>query len=335
MRGVVLLDGPDAVGKTTLAYALLNGDTAGYIHLEYFPDDILWRKQCCALLNAAYRMSLGKLTVIDRHWPSELIYSRAYRDGTHMNGESRGWDRVMQRLCGVYVICAPEPESAFARHEKANSERTEMYESDERILDVAHRYHDLWYGNPFADPRIDYIKQLCANGGMQKREDSMLYDIDKDGGDLPLFANKVYRRLKYLQDMQYPPALNYYQPNFLGHAGFADVLFVGDKINPNKSTRFWPFIDFGASSAHISKVLHELEFNERRGCWVNANAPDQHIRPLLTYQSNFKTIIAFGNEAERHLLSLGIPKFYKVIHPSYAKRFGKTVELKAALKEIL
>jgi tRNA uridine 5-carbamoylmethylation protein Kti12 len=67
MKGLVILDGPDAVGKTTLARELLkasgdkivkcaDGDEySGYVHLQYYPDKELWRLQYYTLIKAAWR----------------------------------------------------------------------------------------------------------------------------------------------------------------------------------------------------------------------------------------------------------------------------------------
>lgn len=317
--GLVILDGPDAVGKTTLAEHLLDGDMTGYVHLDYRPDRELWRLQYFALIKAAWRMSHGGLTVIDRHWPSEQIYSRAYREGTHMAAESRGWDRVMQRLCGVYVICCPSVESAVERHAKSHSGREEMYAPGPQIADVAQRYLDLWRGKSGVT-RNDYVLSLTANGGMTNRYDCLRYNIDTEGDNLRAVCQRIFDRISDLKGSQYAPALDYLTPNFLGHAKKADVLFVGERINPKKSGR-WPFIDFGASSAALSGVLDLINFDETRGLWTNAHANDRHVMSLLEAAPELK-VIALGGEADLYLCGVGV-KHNVVYHPSYAKRFCK------------
>ncbi len=328
--GLVMLDGPDAVGKTTLAKALLDDDMAGYVHMEYWPDRELWRAQYFALYKAMIRSSLGLLTVIDRHWPSELIYSRSYREGTHMSAEARGWDRVMKRLCGVYVICAPNPASAASRHAEQSKIRKEMYKPSDTILQVAQRYYDLWYGNPFGHDR-DYAEQLALKGGMQQRNDSIIYDIDVHGSNLRMFCGYIFAMMEALQDAQYPPALLKDHTNFLGHVSTGKFLFVGERINPRKTGR-WPFIDFGASSRTLSNILHDLQFDEGEGLWTNAYARDEHVERLVAeYKLN---VIALGNEASRSLVKSGVPHT-TVFHPSYAKRFSKVPELREQLYKIL
>jgi thymidylate kinase len=194
MKGLVIIDGPDATGKTTLARQLLNGDDAGYIHLTYNPnwkdpDRTLCQKQRAALRCAVERLKQNKITVIDRHWLSEQIYARVYRGGTTMDRQARIWDAVIQRFQGVYVICAPIPASAWQRHRKTILERSEMYKSDDKILKVADRYRSLWFGQHTTAVR-DYAEFLSVKG-MCERSDAMLYDIDIDGGCLDKVVNQV------------------------------------------------------------------------------------------------------------------------------------------------
>jgi hypothetical protein len=334
MRGLIILDGPDAVGKTTLANRILGGDMSGYIHLTYDPnwddpDRTLWRMQYFTLIKAAWRFSRGLMTVIDRHWMSEQIYARVYRDGSTMNGESRGWDRVIQTLCGVYVICAPDPNSATLRHAKTLQEREEMYAADDKILQVATAYYNLWHGTPFNETR-DYFQQLSGKG-MKKRFDAVHYDIDTQSSPEKMddVIAEIYTRLAGLKSTQYQaPFVG--QPNYLGHPRKAEFIFVGEQINPKKTGR-WPFIDYGASSRAISDVLNELRFDEQRAIWTNAIADDHHVGKLLAYYPDLK-IIALGGKAWSQLTNLGHPVHGQVFHPAYAKRFNEMDQLREQLR---
>lgn len=335
MRGVIILDGPDAVGKTTLARKLLDGDDAGYIHLTYDPkwddpDRTLWRMQFFAMVRAAVRFARGKLTVIDRHWMSEQIYARVYRDGTMMNGESRGWDRVVQRLCGVYVICAPAPASAWQRHRKTLGERPEMYKSDDEILRVADRYRSLWFGQRVGPVR-DYVEFLSVKG-MCGRPDAVHYDIDHEANQLDEVIGRIKDQLFNLQRLQYNAAFDISQSNYLGHLLEARILFVGERINPKKSG-YWPFIGYGASSRVISDALQGLNFNERHGLWTNAIADDLHVRRLVEILPSLK-VIALGSLASYELEKIGVDHRL-VYHPSFVMRFNQREQFQQSLGEAM
>lgn len=335
MSGLVILDGPDAVGKTTLANALLNGDRDGYVHLTYDsswsnPNRELWKLQYVSLLKAQIRLEQGKLTVIDRHWMSEQVYARTYRGGSGMNAESRQWDRVVQRLCGVYVICAPSAESARERHHAQSKSRYEMYPPDDRIFDVARRFRDLWLGSNTTDD--DYASSLMRKGGMRLRQDAALYDIDEHGHDLDGVCWGILRKLDSIHNTQYPSAFTRKKGNYLGHPHNAKFLFVGERINPSKAGR-WPFVDYGASSATLCEALSRCDFDETQGMWTNAYAEDEHV-PTLMEWFPYLRVIALGEVAALYLEGIGIP-YSKVVHPSYARRFGRTGLIYEQLEEAL
>jgi hypothetical protein len=173
---------------------------------------------------------------------------------------------------------------------------------------------------------------MTHNGGMILRPDAMLYDIDEHGHDLASFRSQVFEKINGLLATQYQPALQLEYPNFLGHLRFADTLFVGDEINPLKH-RHWPFVDFGASSAAISDILHDLNFDEGRGLWTNSKARTVHVQELVAANPDLH-VIALGRVASRRLADWGI-EHRTVIHPSYAKRFNSLDLLHNQLKRLL
>ena len=331
--GLVILDGPDACGKTTLAKELLKGDMTGYVHLTYDknwadPNLTLWKLQWTSLVKAAIRLGQGKLTVIDRHWMSEQIYARVYRQGSSLTAECRMWDRVVQRLCGVYVICAPQVESATRRHAKMHDERSEMYEPSPSIQEIARKYLLLYFGND-GNCDNDYAGFLSRSGGLQLRDDCCHYDLDHDGNRLDWVVKTIMERVEKRIRTQYPPALTYTYGNYLGHPSNAKYLFVGERINPNKRGP-WPFVDYGASSATLSNALHRLDFDETTALWTNAFADDQHAKLLSRLYPRLR-VFAFGEAASIYLEENDV-QHSRIVHPAFAKRFGKTDDLETQLK---
>jgi len=183
MNSLILIDGPAACGKTTLANEIIKtvesrGCRGYYTHLTYIKDNReMWMAQYKALFEASVKLDQPRnVVVIDRHWMSENVYSAIYRGGTKLRDAARIWDQIIQRMCGIYVICSPEPESAFDRHAKMKRFREELYESDDRIRKIAHAFRNLYYGGLGEDD--DYVGQLTNQGGMGNRGDTLLYDID-------------------------------------------------------------------------------------------------------------------------------------------------------------
>ncbi len=347
MNGLILLEGPDAAGKTTLAETILKRvpeDKRSYIHLTYIKDNReMWREQYLTLYRASLEVSAGKLVVIDRHWISENFYSDVYRDGTKLRAETRAWDRVLRKMAAITVLCAPDPGSAVVRHARSLQEREEMYESDDRIYQVAQLYRALACGNPNA-PHVNtmdhgleqsYAHQLINKGRFMDRYDTMFYDIDLHGKMMEEVIDELLDTLRKWRATQFPRTLEHEGFNMLGHAATANILFAGEQINPKKKGR-WPFIDYGASSRALTEILHSLSFDETKAMWSNAICsydPD-HLKALLEHKPTMK-VIAFGETAERSLARQGIQVHHRVLHPSFAKRFARVHVLREQLSKIL
>jgi thymidylate kinase len=340
MQGVVILDGPDAAGKTTLANRLVEMNGQGSVHhLTYVKGAAgMFRLNYMTYWTAMVHASRGSLVIIDRGWMSENIYASVYRGGSALRFDVRGLDRALMRMGAAYVICAPEPKSAVERLAKAKAEREEMYEPDERALAVASRFRAL-YPQPQMksapvvaaqyDDYVNAVIQTMAKTG--PRWDFWGYDIDKceEAGGIDAVAQGVLRRVEW-HNSQLAPWLghNGQRRNFVGNWQ-GDVLFVGDKTNPKKSrSGLWPFVDFGASSRTISIALHNIGFDERRGMWTNANDNDGHLDEILAHCKHIKHVVALGKEAAKTLLdyTYDIPTTI-CHHPSYARRFNKVAEL--------
>ena len=77
-HGIIVLDGPDGAGKTTLAKYLQGHYGAKYIDMTY-----RWKKNQfeyhTAAIHHAIQLSQKQLVVIDRWWMSENIYADVYR----------------------------------------------------------------------------------------------------------------------------------------------------------------------------------------------------------------------------------------------------------------
>lgn len=327
--GVIYLDGPDACGKTTLARRICERFDGHYAHLTYIKDNrSMWRANYLTYWQASKWQSLGRLSVIDRGWISENIYSAIYRDGSAMGYDARGFDRVLRRLATLTVVCAPLPRSAVERHARCHADREELYAPSDKILHVAEKFWALWHGlDDLTIDEVDYTDCLVNRGGLKERSDCMLYDIDEHGSDLDGFIDEVMVRLGLLRAAQHPACFNHGRPNLLGHVRQADVLFVGDCINPRKNGR-WPLVDYGASSRTMSQALHELGFDETRGMWTNANDPDEHVEELLERES--LKVVALGGNAALYLDSIGVD-YAPAFHPSYVRRFNKLQEFKNQL----
>lgn len=133
-KGIIVLEGPDGSGKTSLAKFLQEKFDAEYIHLTWSEslEKRMDEYQFTAIAEAKYK-SKEKLVIIDRHWVSELIYADVYRGGTNWPNLASECYQELEDLNALYVFCLPyKPETIklyFEEFEKLKSERDEMYDS--------------------------------------------------------------------------------------------------------------------------------------------------------------------------------------------------------------
>ena len=128
---IIILDGPDGTGKTTLAERMCTELNAEYLHLTY-----RWKERIFDYHTAAIRYAARKRRpiVIDRWWPSEAVYSKAFRGGSDWPLQGRMCDRVAKKFGVIYVYCLPDDvQSAVANHAELKQQREEMYEDIEAV----------------------------------------------------------------------------------------------------------------------------------------------------------------------------------------------------------
>jgi hypothetical protein len=343
-HGVVILDGPDAVGKTTLAQELKRqaGKCVKYIHLSYKYPRHMFTYQLAAL-HWAHKWSYYGLVIIDRQWISEGIYANVYRGGSAWPHMGRMMDRAFRGMGTMNVLCLPQNiEDHHVFFSELKKKRYEMYDDQ---IHVAQRYLDLWQGNPNCTGQ-DYTAQLSRLGGVKHRDDFMRYCFQENvEEDLSIkdYATLVLERVDARWSAQ--PAIatkrqqtlggetNGFNHNFSGFLDTAEWIIVGDMCNPKFRAVRYPFLDHGNSSLFLSECLHDIGFDETRAIFINVN--DHYgafgICEALKRKPNLR-ILCLGNDAldgvqtrcQKYLASLATyPEIYKTCHPSYAARFNQ------------
>lgn len=147
--GIILLDGPDGVGKTTLAELIQKRfPHSEYIHLTYTKENNeIMGEYFETALDIAIGMSQreGKLVIIDRMYFSEQAYSKVYRTTT-----ADRWKDEMQRLRTkaldngvIEIMCLPHHKEQylkywmdlkFRREEMYNTQMDKVYDEYMKIF---------------------------------------------------------------------------------------------------------------------------------------------------------------------------------------------------------
>lgn len=141
--GLVLLEGPDGAGKTTLAEHLVKHYGAIYIHSTWSPElELRMEDYMLQTLEMAKSVSQKRLVVLDRHFLSEIVYSAVFRADT--TPDRSAFHAQMYHTFfaptpfakSLLVMCLPEDKLQWsASFEQLKTEREEMYANVDKAYD--------------------------------------------------------------------------------------------------------------------------------------------------------------------------------------------------------
>jgi hypothetical protein len=291
MGSVIILEGPDGSGKTTLANALVKMGFE-YRHEGPSPKKIDLVDYYLKTLNNAIESQTD--TVLDRFWLGERIY------GPIARGSDRLGDRGQTLFLRLHnskqvkqYICLPSLKAARQNYAKKIVEKSDYLGN-----------LDMW-GQTFKS----YREWLDKYGN-----DSDLYDYEKNTPD------QVYQQAK-LYSLSPLPA---------GTIGSrkAEYLFIGDR--PNHDFIDIPFFALTGSSGYLNSALVSAGLDEGSIALSNAYSPEsrQHsLVDILESLPGLKAVFLMGYRAREwwrmqtqlnpvsHLITCQVP------HPSYLRRF--------------
>lgn len=327
--GIIILEGADASGKTTLAEAIedyVGEENTLYLHAGMTDNPF---QLAMDLSKKAIEASNDRLVIIDRLWLSESAYGNSYRSGSRIKAGYRCFDRLMLKHCALNVLCVP---SNIAEHKKAFDKiREERHEEFKDITPVLHFYQDVVKGNLMSHAR-DYGSQICQFGDYGIRPDVHIYDRFKTLGSKSLKkkVQEILSQLATLREMQFSPALKPEMTNFQGHARFANRIFVGEDLSPRGANWPWPWFwpeSMDGSGKYFNDLLQEVGFNEINAVYVNALQTPDVLPGLINFIDYVRTpgkvtYVALGKKAAKRLEELGVSDKMTILrHPQYVKRF--------------
>lgn len=163
---VIILEGPDECGKTTLAFNL-----ARFFHCS------VWHSTACKELfpalppyhknimdNIRDNLLIGNSVVLDRFWPSEVAYGKLFRPDSGYGAFADSFHNEIKKLNYLYVFCMSP--SSWGRYKQGH-------------VDPAHsltreQYRKVW----------DNYTEIY-NGMKNRGEKCLLYVLDTDGTHVP------------------------------------------------------------------------------------------------------------------------------------------------------
>ena len=285
-RQLIILEGPDGAGKTTLAKILTEVLGAHYVHFGPLPKVRygLARLYVEAMLRALWG---DTPVVMDRCWLSEPIYGQVFRQNEDRVGLKR---RLLERLamrCEVLVIQCTTNNAVMETN--FLSGRPEYLANVEQHRQVVNLYTKMTTSLPV-----------------------LKYDYQHD------FTGSWHESIK----MMSPHRITIRSAGNIT----SRVLLVGDRftdIVDDVPLYQWPFgsLRNNGCSLWLANKLEKANIPENSLCWINQN---DDLETFFTAHK-FDHIFALGEMADNRLNELGIIHWTEH-HPQWQMRFNSHEE---------
>lgn len=140
MKGkIILIEGPDCTGKTTLCNQLINRHSFYYKHLTRPVDVEALYIQLIKELKKAKKTGMN--IVIDRAYISNIVYANVFQDAGVLSNKLR---LKINKLVDMIIICLPSNKLEYLKKFNGLKEsRKELYDNMEEVYDEFERSFNL------------------------------------------------------------------------------------------------------------------------------------------------------------------------------------------------
>lgn len=279
---LIIIEGADKTGKTTLAKAIEK--RFGYRYHHSGPP-----KGHPADEYIDFLLNLKRPTVCDRFHLGELVYGPMFRGKAGISPlELLTIERVLRLKQTILIHAVTDISLA--------NKRLHVSTQKEMVDDTKNQVAATLFNDVVRQSNLNTI--LRYDGSSKKNLDAMLELIDM------VMPQRIDRQASYTG---------------IGTVSGPKLVFVGEQVNKNVTWRGLPF-DKGLSSEFLAETFEIAGLKESRIYICNADkvTPDE-LTKLGVYRGSAK-VIALGKIADKKLTSLGIQ--HKALpHPQWVKRF--------------
>ncbi|QDB73216.1 thymidylate kinase [Vibrio phage VAP7] len=187
--GIILLEGPDAAGKTTLAEAFKKVvPNTEIIHLTWSPKlETVMSDYNIGLLAHAEELAKDRLVILDRQCISTYVYQSTFRPEKASHHPSL-YAQLAKYCPSISIIfCLPEFDTWKQNFLDMCASREEMYGAEklEQMIEVYRRYDVIARGPQTSeDQKLTWypdnvLMDQIMDGGVLKHMHSYVYDFTK------------------------------------------------------------------------------------------------------------------------------------------------------------
>lgn len=282
-KRLVILEGPDGAGKTTLANELV---AKGFHYHHCGPYRGVTSGLPRLYVEAMLPTLLGLSDVVmDRSWLSEPVYGPVYRGASRLDAVAiRMLERLAMRCETVVVLCQPTLQAVLQSFRRRKGQ--EMLDSEAQLTDVYRRYTQL----TTALPTVKYDYELMT-------PEALIDDLEG--------AATIAHPLNFRT-----------AGNKTARAALIGEAFAAHK--PDDPGYQWPFASFAdqGCSRWLTQQLENAGIPENQLFWFNADQPVDEIIKLIPDCH----LVALGEKAAARVSPLRYDRFSRP-HPQYWKRF--------------
>lgn len=304
MKRIIILEGPDACGKSTLAHDVakrLQPSTLVH-HGPYKGEQMIWQHYLFSMLPAYADLCH---VVLDRAWISEPIYGEAYRNGVNRVtvAQRRMLERVALGRGAGLVFCRVPWNVAAPKFTERKKIGAEML-TDLSELRLVFRGYEESMREAFT-PNVALFDYTSAS---------------------------TPTALAITEDLEAAPNTG---PG-IGAFATGSILLIGDRPGGLGGRWHLPFVSLtaGGCSEWLAEQLEEYDIHERALYWVNASDGVQTTRADFVDALKPRAVVALGDAAARWCTNVARVPFVQVDHPQHWKRFHHS-ESYPLIKELL
>lgn len=283
---LVVVEGLDRTGKSTLSHQLANRHKLEYRHFDKpqrHPLDEYGRPLEAGLVEA----------VFDRYHWGETIWPEIFKRESEYDPAMHTWIELLLKSRGAVMVNAVRPVEEIIHACRVDDEPVQ----DEQV----HRAATL-FNTAFHHSILYKFKWML---GDDKRVDQIV--------TLAKLATS------------YADAALGITPRIVGDVEAPSVLLVGDQVGPSSRDWTLPFVPYRNTSGHFlfNELAQDLRF-ARNVLVVNSMHPtNDDFEPVrqLWEQVGFPPIVALGNLARQRLELQNFKDVKAVPHPQYVRRF--------------